>query len=74
MTPHAFCHFCGTALPAGPYPRTCPGCGTQIWANPVPVAVVLVPIGGGLLVIRRAVQPGRGKLALPGGFVEEHET
>src|SRR5438874_1760584 len=74
MTPHSFCHFCGTALPAGPYPRTCTGCGAQIWANPIPVAVALVPIGGGLLVIRRAIQPGLGKLALPGGFVEEHET
>lgn len=74
MTPHTFCHFCGTPLPAGPFPRTCPGCGAQIWVNPIPVAVVLVPIGGGLVVIRRAIQPGLGKLALPGGFVEEHET
>src|SRR3569623_539912 len=41
---------------------------------PIPIAVVLVPIGGGLLVIRRAIQPGHGKLALPGGFIEAHET
>jgi ADP-ribose pyrophosphatase YjhB (NUDIX family) len=72
--PNAFCHFCGTPLGDGPYPRTCGGCGAQIWANPIPVAVALVPIDGGLLVIRRAIQPGLGKLALPGGFVEEQET
>ena len=72
--PNAFCHFCGTPLGDGPYPRTCPGCKAQIWANPIPVAVVLVPMGGGLLVIRRAIAPGAGKLALPGGFVEAHET
>jgi ADP-ribose pyrophosphatase YjhB (NUDIX family) len=41
---------------------------------PIPVAVVLVPVGGGLLVIRRAIQPGAGKLALPGGFIAENET
>ena len=72
--PNSFCHFCGTALAEGPYPRTCAGCKAQIWANPIPVAVMLVPIGGGLLVIRRAIPPGVGKLALPGGFVELHET
>jgi ADP-ribose pyrophosphatase YjhB (NUDIX family) len=40
--------------------------------------VVLVPIvdGGraGVLVIRRAIPPGVGKLALVGGFVDEAET
>jgi ADP-ribose pyrophosphatase YjhB (NUDIX family) len=72
--PNSFCNFCGTALGDGPYPRTCTGCQAQIWANPIPVAVLLVPVGGGLLVIRRAIQPGAGKLALPGGFLEAHET
>jgi len=71
---NAFCHFCGTSLPAGAYPRTCTGCGAQIWANPIPVAVALVPLESGLLVIRRAIPPAIGKLALPGGFVEDHET
>ncbi|MBV8758986.1 MAG: NUDIX domain-containing protein [Deltaproteobacteria bacterium] len=72
--PNTFCHFCGTRLPDGDYPRTCSGCGAQIWANPIPVAVALVPIDDGLLVIRRAIPPGVGKLALPGGFVEIDET
>jgi len=43
-------------------------------SHPIPVAVVLVPVGGGLLVIRRAIQPGNGKLALPGGLIAENET
>ncbi len=59
------------------YPRTCTACGAQIWANPIPVAVVLVPViegeRTGLLVVRRAIPPA-GKLALVGGFVEEHES
>src|SRR5688572_229267 len=74
-----FCSFCGTAFapPLG-YPRTCASCNTQIWANPIPVSVVLVPIvreeRAGLLVVRRAIEPQKGKLALAGGFLEEQET
>src|SRR5262249_50251917 len=28
----------------------------------------------GLLVVRRGIEPGRGKLALPGGFIDVGET
>ncbi len=78
MIANAFCHFCGTRFDeASSYPRTCSGCKTQIWANPIPVCVALVPILDGaetrLLAIRRAIPPGVGKLALVGGFLEEHE-
>lgn len=77
----AFCSFCGARFgePLA-YPRTCAACGAQIWANPIPVSVVLVPIVDdddgrtGLLVVRRAIEPARGKLALVGGFLEEHES
>lgn len=70
----AFCHRCGGALPQTAYPRTCAACGMIVYANPIPVAVALVPVDDGLLVIRRAIPPGVGKLALVGGFVEAHET
>ncbi|MEJ7602525.1 MAG: NUDIX domain-containing protein [Kofleriaceae bacterium] len=74
-----FCSFCGTRYPEPlSYPRECTGCGTKVWANPIPVAVVLVQITEGdrtgLLVIRRAIPPQIGKLALVGGFVEEQES
>jgi 8-oxo-dGTP pyrophosphatase MutT (NUDIX family) len=42
--------------------------------NPLPVAVVLVPVEGGLMVIRRGVEPCRGKLALPGGYINLGES
>ncbi len=77
-TANAFCHFCGARF-AEPlaYPRACTSCGAQIWANPIPVCVALVPVVDGarlgLLVIRRAIPPAIGKLALVGGFLEEHE-
>jgi ADP-ribose pyrophosphatase YjhB (NUDIX family) len=74
-----YCSFCGTQFPEPlAYPRTCPSCHTQIWANPIPVTVVLVPIVDGdrtgLLVVRRAIPPQVGKLGLVGGFLEEHES
>ena len=74
-----YCSHCGTAFTEPlSYPRTCPKCKTQIWANPTPVSVVLVPVNKqgrtGLLVVRRGIEPKIGKLALVGGFLEEHET
>jgi ADP-ribose pyrophosphatase YjhB (NUDIX family) len=76
-----YCSHCGAAYPPPlHYPRRCanPTCGVEIWANPIPVAVVLLPVQHererGILVIRRAIEPRRGHLALAGGFAEEHET
>lgn len=82
LTRDTYCSYCGTAYDAskGPlsYPRTCASCKTQVWANPIPVSVVLVPVAKdgrtGLLVVRRAIEPRKDKLALVGGFLEEHET
>lgn len=74
-----FCSFCGARYPEPlAYPRTCSSCSTQVWANPIPVSVMLLPVlvgdRTGLLVVRRAIEPRRGKLAIVGGFLEEHET
>lgn len=78
-TRDTFCSYCGAKYPDGVgYPRTCGSCNITVWANPIPVTVVLAQVedGGrtGLLVVRRAIPPGVGKLALVGGFVEEHES
>jgi ADP-ribose pyrophosphatase YjhB (NUDIX family) len=79
LTRDTFCSFCGTKYESSAaYPRTCTGCKTTVWANPIPVSVVLLPVKRngrtGLLTVRRGIQPGLGKLALVGGFLEEHET
>jgi ADP-ribose pyrophosphatase YjhB (NUDIX family) len=78
MERDTFCSYCGARHETvRGYPRTCPACGTQVWANPAPVAVVLQPVvegdRTGLLVIRRSIPPV-GKLALVGGFIEAGET
>jgi 8-oxo-dGTP diphosphatase len=77
---HSHCSYCGTAYPADAgWPRTCPGCTETTWRNPLPVAVVLLPVRTapdtvGLVVVRRDIEPARGELALPGGFIEVGET
>ncbi|MEO8846262.1 MAG: NUDIX domain-containing protein [Kofleriaceae bacterium] len=73
--PNSYCHFCGTGFAeTSHFPRSCTACGAQVWANPIPVAVALVPVGAGLLVVRRGIPPAVGKLALVGGFIEDHES
>lgn len=77
---HDHCSYCGTRYGEGlPFPRTCVACGETTWSNPLPVAVVLFPVGfpdgrTGLVVVRRDIEPARGELALPGGFIETGES
>jgi ADP-ribose pyrophosphatase YjhB (NUDIX family) len=77
------CPYCGASYPDGlAWPRDCAGCGETHWLNPLPVAVALLPVewdgrdGGraGLVVVRRDIEPCRGELALPGGYIELGET
>jgi ADP-ribose pyrophosphatase YjhB (NUDIX family) len=42
--------------------------------NPLPVTIVLVPVDEGLLLVRRNIEPHKGKLALPGGYIELGES
>ncbi len=72
---NAFCSFCGARFSARtPWPRRCRGCGNATYRNPLPVAVVLLPIGEGLVVIRRNTEPSKGTLTFPGGYVDCGES
>lgn len=73
------CSACGARYPDGTgWPRQCPSCGSWAYRNPLPVAVALVPVRDGsdtgLVVIRRTIEPSRGTLALPGGFIDLGES
>jgi ADP-ribose pyrophosphatase YjhB (NUDIX family) len=68
------CSYCGTRFAAAAWPRTCTSCNNVSYRNPLPVAVLLLPVDDGLLVIRRGIEPGRGLLALPGGFIDVGES
>jgi 8-oxo-dGTP pyrophosphatase MutT (NUDIX family) len=72
---YAHCPFCGARFaPGQPRPRRCAACGETSYLNPTPVAVVLQPVGAGLLVVRRGIPPAEDRWALPGGYVEIGET
>ncbi len=69
------CHWCGAAFGAVQgFPRVCGVCGNSTYRNPIPVSVILLPVDGGLLTVRRAIEPRKGQLALPGGFVNVDES
>ncbi|MFJ3838568.1 NUDIX domain-containing protein [Streptomyces sp. NPDC090054] len=68
------CSTCGAPFDTSDWPRRCAGCGTSAYRNPLPVAIVLLPVedasGTGLVVITRTIEPALGGVALPGGFVD----
>jgi ADP-ribose pyrophosphatase YjhB (NUDIX family) len=75
------CGFCGTRfqedlLAAGRFPRACVNtqCNRTTYNNPHMVVVVLIPVetiegSVGVITIKRAIEPEKGQLALPGGYV-----
>lgn len=72
--PYTFCSYCAQPFsPEQPWPRRCTHCGNTTYRNPLPVSVVLLPVDGGLLVVRRSIPPRSGQLALPGGFINHGE-
>ena len=69
------CHWCGAAFGAVQgFPRVCSACRNSTYRNPIPVSVILLPVERGLLTVRRAIEPRKGQLALPGGFVNFDES
>lgn len=72
-----FCPACGSA----PFEvnnetsKRCAACGFVYYFNPrAAVAVVVKNDKGQMLAVRRAKEPAKGTLDLPGGFSESYET
>lgn len=72
-----FCPYCRTELVRRDvFDRVlpvCPECGFIKFNDPKVATVGLVTSADCVLLIRRAVDPARGKWALPGGFVDAGE-
>lgn len=76
-TPYKFCSDCGSSRWVARSERefVCAACGYRHFITPIPAAVASVlDEHGRILIIRRAHEPGLGKLGLPGGVIEPEET
>jgi len=72
-----FCPFCGSSDFSfdGGRKFQCESCGrTQYINSAAAVAVIIKNKKGEILLTRRALNPAKGKLDLPGGFVDPLET
>ncbi len=76
--PDVFVHCPRCAAPVkngGANPFQCGACGLTYFFNPTVAAAAFVfDDAGRCLFIRRAKDPAKGKLAVPGGFIDSGET
>ena len=73
-----YCPSCGTPLASrlqGTQQRpTCPACGFIHFADPKVAVAVVITSADGVLLGRRLNEPGRGRWALPAGYVDRGEA
>ena len=72
-----FCPSCGFTMATrsvrGVSRRVCERCAYVLYADPKVAVGVAVFRDGQLLLVRRTMDPGRGRWALPGGFLDRGE-
>jgi ADP-ribose pyrophosphatase YjhB (NUDIX family) len=74
-----FCPECGLALearrlkPNEPARHVCPGCEFVHFPDPKVAAGCIVESKEGIVLLRRAIEPGYGKWVFPGGYVDRGE-
>jgi 8-oxo-dGTP diphosphatase len=75
---YRYCPMCGTALEeiqrTGELRPVCPNCDYTVYYDPKVAVVMFVKHGDRVLLIRRGVDPQKGKWALPAGFVNAGEA
>ncbi len=73
-----YCAICGGVLvsrnTAGRLRPYCQRCETPVYFDPKVAVAVFIARAGRVLLIQRAVDPGKGKWALPAGFVDYDEA
>jgi 8-oxo-dGTP diphosphatase len=78
---YRFCPRCGGGLErrllktAEPERLVCTECGFVFYIDPkIAVGTIIKGPGGGLVLVKRAIDPGYGKWVFPGGYVDRGET
>lgn len=73
-----YCIQCGTPLKEKKIERKfrkyCDKCGYIHYINPVPIVAVVVNRDSKILIVKRGIEPQKGKWVLPGGFVDDDES
>jgi len=76
---YRFCPVCGGVLKKRhvkldePLRPVCTACGFIFYIDPKLAVIALVPYRGGLVMVRRSIEPGYGLWVVPGGFVDAGE-
>lgn len=77
---YRFCPRCGGELELRELKRgeprrlVCRQCGFVFFLDPKVAAGAIFSVDGGVVLVRRAIEPGYGKWVFPGGFVDRGET
>jgi len=74
-----YCTRCAGALvtkrvkDGEPERLVCPNCGGIHYLDPKLAACAIIEINGGVVLVKRSINPGRGLWVIPGGFVDRGE-
>ena len=60
-------------LPTPDGHRQCSGCERVIYNDPKLAVAAIVPLDGGIVLVRRAIEPAYGKWSFPSGYVNRGE-
>jgi ADP-ribose pyrophosphatase YjhB (NUDIX family) len=77
---YRFCPRCGSGLAARvikegePARLVCEACGFVFYLDPKVAACTICMVDGGIVLLRRTIDPRAGKWVFPGGFVDRGET
>lgn len=69
-----YCPVCKHELIITGNKMNCGACGLEYYTNPAPCNAVVIEKDDSILLVKRKVDPQKGKLDFAGGFIEKGET